>query len=105
MGIQRPSEQLWPHASPKRSVPRGTPRNHELFARLEADLFLANQLFRRGHTAFLLQGLTTPDQRRERLRQAILTAELQEDFVMGGPRGSAAETLSQAFKRLYGVDL
>jgi len=93
-------EQFWPHAAPKGNA-RCTPTNAELFSRLDADLFLANQLFRRGLKATVLEGLTTAQQRRERIRREILAHELEGAAVLGQMRGTAPETLAAAFERLY----
>lgn len=91
-------QKLWPHKPAKSSR---EVRNHKLFARLDADLFLANQLFRHGLSARVLEGITAPAERRERLRREILAADLDATLVRGAERGSAPETLAQAFERLY----
>ena len=76
------------------------PTNAEMFELLDGDLFLANQLFRHGLSARVLEGVTVPAARRERLRREILAAELDRAAVIG-PRGPLPETLAEAFERLY----
>jgi glyoxylase-like metal-dependent hydrolase (beta-lactamase superfamily II) len=89
---------VWPHAPAKGS--RAPSTNAEMFALLDADLFLANQLFRHGLSCGVLDGVTVPAQRRERIRREIVAAELDEKPVIGR-HGLEPETLAQAFERLY----
>jgi hypothetical protein len=72
-----------------------------MFALLDADLLLANQLFRYGLSCRVLEGVTVPAQRRERIRGEILAHRLAGEPLLGQPRGAAPETLAQAFERLY----
>jgi len=99
---QAAQTQLWPHATER--VSRGTPRNGEMFARLDADLFLANQLFRHGRPASVLSGVTDAAARRERIRSEIVDHGLGAALVRYR-RDRPAETLSEAFTRLYGEPL
>ncbi len=92
------AKQFWPTDVSKSARPSTTT---EMFSRLDADLFLAHQLFRHGRPATVLEGVTVPAQRRERIRREILSAELDSALVLGAVRGSASETLAQAFLRLY----
>jgi hypothetical protein len=71
-----------------------------MFDLLDADLLLANQLFRHGLSARVLEGVTEPADRRERIRREILAADLDDKPVIG-PRDKAPETLGQAFEQLY----
>lgn len=52
----------------------------------------------------LLSGTTTADERRERIRQAILTGQ-HEEAIAGKRGGAACETWGELFARLYGEDL
>ncbi len=96
--------EAWPHQGAKAA--RTVPSNREMFELLDADLFLANQLFRYGvpHMA-AFAGTTTGSVRRERIRREILAAGLDEAPVLGGSRDRPPETLSGAFTRLYGEPL
>jgi len=94
--------QLWPQATER--VPRGTPQNCEMFSRLDADLFLANQLFRHGRPASVLSGVTDASARRERIRSEIVDHGLGAALVRYR-RDRPSETLSEAFTRLYGEPL
>lgn len=91
--------EIWPAKTAQPTAQR------EMFSRMDADLFLANQLFRHGLSAGVLDGVSLPAERRERIRRTILAAELEENFVKGGPRDAAPETIAQAFQRLYGEPL
>ena len=92
--------ELWPRKAAVQTSARDM-TNREMFERLDADLFLANQLFRQGLSAGVLDGVTVSAQRRERIRREILAHELEAKTVIDPPRGSAPETLAQAFERLY----
>jgi hypothetical protein len=104
MSVQTSAEAgVWPHREAKPSEQRA------MFRELEADLFLAHQLFRHGLSLTQLgehfDGVTSPAQRRESLRRKILAADLDQALVLSGPRDRPPETLAQAFQRLYGEPL
>jgi hypothetical protein len=86
----------------KRSVQTSTRdmSNAEMFELLDADLFLANQLFRHGLSARVLEGVTVPAERRERIRREILAAGLDDKPVID-TKPPSTETLGAAFERLY----
>lgn len=92
-----PTGDLWPA---KTVAPRQA-TNTDMFRELDADLFLANQLFRHGLSSQVLDGVTVSAQRRERIRREILAADLDQALVLGAKPGSAPETLAQAFERRY----
>ena len=52
----------------------------------------------------LFAGLTTPDERRERLRQEILGRDMA-DAIAGKRKGESAETWAELFERLHGMPL
>lgn len=52
----------------------------------------------------LLSGTTTHDERRERIRQAILHGQ-HEEAIAGKRRDAACETWGELFARLYGGPL
>lgn len=52
----------------------------------------------------LFAGVTTPDERRERVRAAIVDGRL-EMAIAGKRAGQAAETWSDLYRRLYGQSL
>jgi hypothetical protein len=100
--------QLWAQdeltkAAKPRPAGQGTDR--ELFARLDADLFLANQLFRQGRSSQVLAGVTGFAERRERIRREILAADVDEAPVLGQRGERLPETLGAAFERLYSEPL
>ena len=59
---------------------------------------------RRLRRADLFAGVTTPDERRERVRRAILDGRL-EMAVAGKRAGQACETWREVFERVYGEPL
>lgn len=77
-----------------------------MFARLDADLFMANQLFRHGLRLpeMALDGTLTGTQRRERIRELILTRRWAERCVIKGSTAYAylaGQPLGFAFETLY----
>jgi hypothetical protein len=52
----------------------------------------------------LFAGVTTPDERRERVRQAILDGRMAM-AIAGKRAGQSAETWREVFERVYGVAL
>lgn len=52
----------------------------------------------------LFAGLTTPAERRERLRREILDRDMAM-AIAGKRKGQPCETWRELFERLYGVDL
>lgn len=74
------------------------------FAPLDRDLWLARRLGRNGVLVEdLFNGVTDPDERKRRLRAAILERQVA-DIRCGRDRGSAL-TYRQAFERIYGEPL
>lgn len=94
--IQRPqtTAELWPTKT--RAAPASQGTNREMFAKLDADLFMANQLFRIGRSSQVLAGVQGATDRREKIRAEILRADLADRPLRG-----LEETFAQAFERLY----
>ena len=82
---------------PSRSV---TPKSETArFPTLDEEAWLANRLGDRT----LFAGTTTPETRRERMRQRIIGDGRQEDVA--GRRNGVEETYGALFERLYGEAL
>ena len=71
------------------------------FKSLDAELWLVGRL--RDHIAQIFTSDTDPNIRKERIRRAIVAAELQ-DAILGRHAGKV-ENYSQVFERLYGEPL
>lgn len=69
---------------------------------LDAELWFVGRL--RDHLAQIFTGDTDPATRRERLRRAIVNAEL-ESVILGKNAAGKSETYADAFERLYGEPL
>ncbi len=89
---------IWPHQT------QHSPSQGQMFSRLDADLFMAHQLFRHGRPASVLSGVTDSIARRERIRREIVDHGLGA-MPVRYRRESPPETLSGAFTRLYGEPL
>ena len=100
-----------PPPSSARRPCRPRPENRELFAKIDADCFLAWQLFRHGMSVLPeqgLQGTLSAIERRERLRTLILERGLAEAPVLKGSnayRSLDGMPLAVAFFTLYGEPL
>lgn len=94
--------QMWPT---KTAEPQRAPTNLEMFRQLDADLYLAHQLFRRGRSSQVLAGVTGFNQCKERIRVEIDAAHFADEFTYGERNALSTETFSQAFERLYGEPL
>lgn len=68
---------------------------------VDAELWLIGRL--RNHVAQIFTAETDPDTRRERLRRAIVNAEL-DDIIVGKHDGKP-ENYAQVYERIYGVPL
>lgn len=69
---------------------------------LDAELWFVGRL--RDHIAQIFTGDTDRDVRRERIRQAIVSAQL-ERVILGKNAAGKPENYSDAFERLYGEPL
>lgn len=97
-------DQLWPtKPAAVRKPVAGT--NADMFAKLDADLFLAHHLFRRGRRASVLAGVMGVTQRREAIRREILASNLADEYRFGDRTQLSDETFAMAFERLYGEPL
>lgn len=95
---------MWPTKPALQRKPMaGT--NADLFAKLDADLFLAHHLFRRGRKPSVLAGVMGVTQRREAIRAEILAANLADEYRYGERNQLSDETFAMAFERLYGEPL
>lgn len=74
----------------------------EIFAKLDAEVYFAKRLHDHGVT--ILSGVTDHGQRKDRIRQAILTCQL-DCAIIGRNADKKPETYQQAFERLYGEPL
>jgi hypothetical protein len=81
------------------------PAQQEAFRELDADLFLAHQLFRAGRSGLILQGITVSAERRERIRGEIISCNYATRFLTSSRGRPLEETFAQAFARLYGEAL
>ncbi len=91
-------------AEPKRWKPTGTertPSQLEAFRELDADLFMAYQIFRAGRSPNVLQGVTSSAERKARIREAILAYRFETRFLLDARGKPTEETFAQAFERLY----
>ncbi len=68
---------------------------------LPAELWLANRLKQHGPDVF--QGLTTREDRMQRIRSAITSNQLSS--VVVGKKDGKPETYAECFQRLYGEPL
>lgn len=101
---QESFDQLWPTKPALQRKPMaGT--NADMFAKLDADLFMAHHLFRRGRCASVLAGVMGVSQRREAIRREILAANLADEYRFGERNQLSDETFAMAFERLYGEPL
>lgn len=87
---------------PMRSRRQMEPAQADAFAKLDADLYFANQLFRSGSRAQMLQGVTQPSERKERIRLEILHRQIEDHQTLDDRSHPTGETFAQAFERLYG---
>lgn len=69
------------------------------FALIDAELWLVGRL--RDHIAQIFTGGTDPEIRRERIRRAIIAAELSAVILGKNNATGKAETYADAFERLY----
>lgn len=69
---------------------------------LSDELWFVGRL--RDHLAQIFTGDTDPDTRRERIRRAIVNAEIQT-VILGKNAAGKPETYADAFQRLYGEPL
>lgn len=72
------------------------------FKPLDAELWLVGRL--RDHIAQIFTGDTDPAVRKERIRRAIVNAELQS-VILGKNAAGKTENYTEAFERLYGEPL
>lgn len=99
----QPQTDMWP-TKPAESRSR-VPTNAEMFRELDADLYFAHQLFKRGRGVHVLDGITNSRQRLERIRAEILAAHFTEQFTLDQRGKPTEETFAQAFLRRYGEPL
>lgn len=66
---------------------------------ISVEVWLAKRLGDRA----LFDGITTDDERRERIRQRILDSGIADEIA--GNRGGRPETFRSLFRRLYEVEL
>lgn len=69
------------------------------FKQIDAELWLVGRL--RDHIAQIFTGGTDPEIRRERIRRAIMAAELSAVILGKNNATGKAETYADAFERLY----
>lgn len=72
------------------------------FHQLDAELWFVKRLKDHGRKVFT--GDSNPTERRERIRQAIVDANLQLAIIGRGPN-KKPETYAQCFERFYGESL
>ena len=72
------------------------------FSSLDGELFLVRRLGQHGHRVFT--GDTAPNERRARMRRAILEAGL-DCTIVGKNRSGKPETFAALFERLYSEPL
>lgn len=72
------------------------------FESFDAERQLVGRL--RDHLTEIFAGITDRNVRKERLRRAIISAELQS-VILGKNKTGKTENYSQAFERLYGEPL
>lgn len=75
----------------------------DMFKRLDAELFIARRLKELGKGVF--DGITDPDERRERIRFAIINGAIDVSVIGRHPDSGRTETFAQAFERFYGEPL
>lgn len=68
----------------------------------DAEMFFVKRLGEHGRTVFA--GITDPNERRERIRYAILEGKLDCAILGKNPKGRV-ETYAEAFERFYGEPL
>lgn len=85
----------------KPSASGSAPTQVEAFRELDADLFLAHQLFRAGRSATVIQGVTTATERKERIRREIIEAKFERRYLLDARGKPTEETFGRAFERLY----
>ena len=98
---------MWPTATAPQRDPRS---NGELFRMLDADLFLAHQLFRHGLglSASALDHTLNSRGRMEKIRAVILANDMAQRPVLRGSvtyDNLVGVTLEDAFAKLYGEPL
>lgn len=72
--------------------------NADMFHELDVEMWFVKRLKDHGHTVFL--GDTTPEIRRERIRTAILDAQLDTVIIGRAPNGRP-ERYAESFERFY----
>jgi DNA-binding LacI/PurR family transcriptional regulator len=80
-----------------------TAQTTDLFAGFDAEMWFARRLEEHGYHVFL--GATTREQRRDRIRQAIIDRGCDCVIVGKRPGTGKPETYEQAFQRFYGEQL
>lgn len=65
--------------------------------KIDVEVWISRRLLRSD----LFAGVTTPEERRERVRRAIVDGELEE-AIAGKRKDASCETWSQLFERVYG---
>lgn len=68
------------------------------FREFDGELFFARRL--KDHGARIFEGITDPEERRERIRFAIIENAL-DAVIIGKSAAGKTETYAQAFERLY----
>lgn len=75
------------------------------FKKLDADLYLANQLFRAGCRVLVTAGVTGFTERRERIRREIEREGMADRCLKDAHGNQLDETFAEAFARLYNEPL
>jgi hypothetical protein len=72
------------------------------FKHFDGELFFVRRL--KDHGRHVFDGITDPEERRERIRFAIIEGALESAIIGKSPAGKT-ETYAQAFERFYGEPL
>jgi hypothetical protein len=75
----------------------------DMFKRFDAEAFIVRRLAEHGKGVFA--GITDPDERRERIRFAIIEGGLDCTIIGRKHDSKKPETYAEAFERLYGEPL
>ena len=73
------------------------------FRQFDAEVFFVKRL--QDHGRRVHEGITDPEERRERIRYAILEGNLDCAIIGRHPSTKKPETYAQAFERFYGEPL
>lgn len=80
----------------------GQPQNSFVFKTFDAEMFFVRRL--KEHGKRVLEGVTTSEITKERIRQALIDAKV-DCTICGRNAAGKAETYAQAFERHFGEPL